>query len=133
DRAHDRIGVAGEPATPGALRPINGSPMPPLPGHAGTGLLRAGAASLGYETFAPPLLINSVPRAGRPACLGCGACVGMVCPNDSRNGTHNTSLARAAASGRCRIETGAVAERIETDGRGRASAVHWRRRDGVRM
>jgi choline dehydrogenase-like flavoprotein len=69
------------------------------------------------------LLINTVRRDGRPACERCGQCVGFACPSDAKNGTHNTVLLRALATGRTDLVTGALVERLETDGRGRVTGV----------
>ena len=89
--------------------------MPPVPRDAATAVLKRGADALGVNTFTPPLLINTVPRDGRAACIQCGSCVGFPCPSDAKNGTQNTMLPRALATGRCDLVTGAMVERIDTD------------------
>ena len=53
-----------------------------------------------------PLAINSVARDGRAACVRCSQCVGHACPVDAKNGSHNTFLARALATGACDLLTG---------------------------
>lgn len=113
-RAEDEIGVAGEPGPHGA--PVY--PMPPVPPQPATGRLRAGAARLGLPIFAPPLLVNTIPRAGRAACIGCGSCVGFPCPSDGKNGTQNTMVPRALRTGRCTLLTETTASRIAPDARG---------------
>lgn len=125
ERAEWEIGVAGTPeGLPSPRR--RGFPMPPFPGHASRAALTQGARKLGLSTVVPPLLINSVPRDGRAACAACGSCVGFACPSDAKNGTHNTALARAVASGRCVLAASAVVTRVTTDGAGRATGVLWR-------
>lgn len=121
DRAEWEIGVAGEPA-PGAIR-RRGYPMPPVPAHATAAVLAKGAEQLGIKTFTPPILVNSVPRAGRAACIACGSCVGFPCPSDAKNGTQNTVIPRALATGNCDLVTGAMVERVTTDQHGRVTGI----------
>ena len=86
-------------------------------------VLARGAEALGIATLTPPLLINTEPRAGRGACIQCGSCVGFPCPSDGKNGTQNTMLPRALATGACDLVTRAMVERITTDGNGRVTGV----------
>jgi choline dehydrogenase-like flavoprotein len=86
-------------------------------------MLARGAQRLGIDTLSPPLLANSVARAGRAACIGCGSCVGFPCPSDAKNGTQNTMLPRALATGRCTLVTHATVEKVTTDPRGRVTGV----------
>ena len=79
----------------------------------------------GWPPAAVPLLINSVPYGGRPACIRCGTCVGFACHADAKNGSQNTTVMRAVATGRCDLLTGAAATRLITQGR-------TRRRSGAR-
>jgi choline dehydrogenase-like flavoprotein len=44
---------------------------------------------------------------------------------DAKNGTHNTLITRALATGRCELLTEAVVERIETDLAGRVTGVSY--------
>jgi len=127
EQAEWEMGVSGDEAAAGKNRPRHRAyPMPPLPLNTQGRLLRAGASSLGWDTQTVPLLINSVPYNGRAACVHCQHCVGFACPTDAKNGTQNTLITRALATGRCRVETSAMAERIETDGAGRVTGVtYW--------
>jgi choline dehydrogenase-like flavoprotein len=70
-----------------------------------------------------PLLINTVPYLGRAACARCSQCIGFTCPIEAKNGSHNTVIARAAATGLLSVITGAQAERISVDSHGRVSGV----------
>ena len=106
--------------------------MPPLPGSGSTEVLRSGAADLGLKTFVVPLLLNSEPRDGRAACIQCGTCIGFPCPTDAKNGSQNTLLKRALASGNCTLMTGIVAERIATDAAGKVVGVDVEHPDGRR-
>ncbi|ODT65343.1 MAG: glucose-methanol-choline oxidoreductase [Pelagibacterium sp. SCN 63-23] len=123
ERAEWEIGVAGaeDPLQHGAR--TRGYPMPPLPRYSSARILERGAEALGLPTFSPPLLINSVRRDGRPACIECGTCVGFPCPSDAKNGTQNTAIPRAIATGRCTLVTGAMVTRVETDDGGRVLGV----------
>jgi choline dehydrogenase-like flavoprotein len=87
--------------------------------------LARGAATRGWKTFAPPLAINTQPYRGRGACIQCGQCIGFACPTDAKNGSHNTLLPRALASGRCELLTGAHAARATTDASGRVDGVDY--------
>jgi choline dehydrogenase-like flavoprotein len=106
--------------------------MPPLPINAQGTALRLGARQLGWPTFSVPALINSVPYNNRPACIHCQHCVGFPCPVDAKNGTHNTLIARALATGRCDLLTQATVDKIETDSIGHVSGVSYIDNAGVR-
>jgi choline dehydrogenase-like flavoprotein len=124
DRAEWELGVSGDPAGNVHAGPrIRGYPMPPLPLNGTAEPLLRGARALGLSTSPVPMLINSVPYNGRGGCLNCGACVGFGCPGGFKNGTHNTVIPRAVATGRCDLLAGARVERVVTDGRGRVTGV----------
>ncbi len=126
DRAEWEIGVSGDPTGDSAAGPrARGYPMPPIRSNAipSRAALSCGAKALGLTTGPPPLLINSEARGGRGACLSCGACVGFGCPGEFKNGTHNTVIPRAIATGRCDVLTGARVERLVTDADGRVTGV----------
>lgn len=124
DRVEYELGVSGDPdGNAYAGRRSRGYPMPPLPLTASGRLLQAGAQRIGWETAPVPLLINSLPYNGRSACLGCGTCVGFSCRADAKNGTHNTALPLALATGRCDLVVSAQATRLVTDGHGRVTGV----------
>ncbi len=124
--AEQELGVAGDSIASAIVWPRGADyPLPAVPVNR-TGLtLRQGAASLGWETLTPPLLINSRPYNGRPACTQCQHCVGFACPVDAKNGTHNTMIPRALASGRCTLVTEAIVERIDTDSDGTVIGVSY--------
>ena len=121
-RAEREIGVAGElgHAHHGAR---DAYPMPPFPSNADGRVLRDAARRLGWRTAAIPLAINTQPYGGRDACVRCGTCVGFACPSDAKNGTHNTSIPRALATGRCRLLTRAQVAEVITDSTGAARGV----------
>jgi choline dehydrogenase-like flavoprotein len=118
DRVEWEIGVCGASSGPLTDRfaRARGYPMPPLRADAIRVAFSAAADRLGWGWGPVPFAINSVPRAGRAACVHCPACVGHACPVDGKNGTHNTVIPRAVASG-CEVLTGAQVVGIENGGR----------------
>jgi choline dehydrogenase-like flavoprotein len=122
-RVEQEIGVCGD----GAAHRNQGHrsadyPMPPLPDNTEAQVLRRGAEKLGLTTGPVPMLINSVPRAGRGRCVQCGECVGFACPVDAKNGPYNTLLPDAVAAG-CDLVTGARVLEVVTDPAGRVTGV----------
>ena len=117
ERVEWELGVCGADAP----RPYDGArsrgyPMPPFAPNAAEPVLARGAEALGLATGPVPLLINSVPYGGRPACIRCGTCAGFACHAGAKNGSHNTTIMRAVATGRCDLLTGAAATRLITQG-----------------
>jgi choline dehydrogenase-like flavoprotein len=124
EKAEWELGVAGDSSP----NPNHGPrrreyPMPPVPDNVRRRVLSRGAAKLGIHASPVPLLINTRPYNNRPACVQCGMCVGFACPSDSKNGSQNTMLPRAFATGRCKLVTNAIVERIITDSKGKATGV----------
>lgn len=103
-RAEHELGVAGEE---GGLttrtRRSGGYPMPAFETEPARDLLAGAAERLGWSWGPIPLALNSVPHDGRPACVRCPQCVGHACPVDAKNGSHNTFLPRAVATGNCDV------------------------------
>ena len=125
DRVEWELGVSGSGAGPiGARnRRTRDYPMPPLPSNRVGKELGAAADRMGWSYGPIPFAINSVPRDGRPACVRCAQCVGHACPVEAKNGTHNTFIPRAIATGNCDLLLSAQALAIEHDGRGTATGV----------
>lgn len=125
-RAEWEIGVGGDSQASARLWPRRKEyPLPPVPlTHPGS-VLRQGADELGWDTLAVPLAINTAPYGGRPACTQCTFCVGFACPVDAKNGTRNTLIPRALATGRCDLVSEAIVERIDCDSNGRAIGVSY--------
>src|SRR5262245_27279957 len=95
--------------------------MPPIAPGVTEPVLAASAAQLGIATAAVPLLINSVPYNGRPACIRCKTCVGFACHAATKNGTHNTVIMRARATGRCDLLASTAATSLLSEGRAMVS------------
>ena len=125
ERVEWEIGVAGAAGADDSCAGKKPYPLPPVDSNPERIVLERGAAVLGLNTFPVPLLINTVPYNGRPACGRCGMCVGFLCPTDGKNGTQNTMIPRALATGRCTLITGAMVQRIHTDEAGHASGVSF--------
>ena len=126
ERAEWEIGVAGDGKGNHFQGPRRRDyPMPPLATNPQRLLLGAGAARLGFSTFTPPILVNTVPRDGRDACIQCGMCVGFACPSDGKNGTQNTVVPRALATGRCELIESAMVEKVLTDAGSNVTGVSY--------
>lgn len=126
ERAEWELGVAGEGHSLKDVVPrVRDYPLPSVAPSLQTIALQRGAHRLGWTTSPVPLLINTVPYDGRQACVACKYCVGFACPTDAKNGPHNTMIPRALATGHCKLVTGAMAERIETDASGKVNAVSY--------
>jgi choline dehydrogenase-like flavoprotein len=124
DEAEWMLGVAGDGSSHRVQGPrARDYPMAPLPMNTEARVLAAGARSLGWSTGAVPLLINTEPYAGRSRCVQCGECVGFACPSDAKNGSFNTVIPRAIATGRCQLVPRCRALRIITDGPGRVTGA----------
>jgi choline dehydrogenase-like flavoprotein len=126
EKAEWEIGVAGQ----GDLDPFAGPrrrryPMPPHDYNLEGELLHQAAERLKWHPFPIPMLRNSVPYGGRPACIHCRYCVGFACEVNAKNGTHNTAIPRAVKTGNCELRTGCVASEVLIDNRGRARAVRY--------
>jgi len=133
ERIEQELGVCGDAQAMTHLPAYARSyPMPPLALTRQGTLHRRGATQLGWHTFPVPLALNSVPYADRPACIRCEWCVGFACPVDAKNGSHNTFIPRAVASGKCNLVTGAMVEHIVTKG-GHATGVVYFDQDNQRV
>lgn len=120
------IGVSGlagaSPFDPPRSKPY---PMPPMPVKSSGVLLERGARKLGWHPFPAPLVINSQPYRGRPACIHCGFCHGFACEVTAKASTLTTVIPEAEATGRCEVRAGSYVFRIDTNERGRATGVAW--------
>jgi len=127
EKAEYEIGVSGDvspdPFHAPRRKPL---PMPPLgPPTREHEILKRAALRLGWHPFDIPMLRNSVPYNGRPACMRCRWCVGFVCEVDAKNGTQNTVIPKALATGNCELRTECVAKEILVDSQGRARGVAY--------
>jgi choline dehydrogenase-like flavoprotein len=100
-------------------------PMPPVTPGREHGILEPAARKLGLHPFHIPMLRNSVPYNGRGACMQCRWCVGFACEVNARNGTHNTVIPVALASGNCQLRTECMTREILLDSAGKATGVAY--------
>ncbi len=124
DKAEYEIGISGDysptPFKGPRRRPL---PMPPLPPNREFGILEPAARKLGLNPFPLPMARNSVPYNGRGPCMRCRWCCGFACEVDAKNGSQNTVLPIALATGNCELRTECMVTQIVTDDRGRARSV----------
>ena len=126
DQAEYEIGVSGDDSPTPFHSPRRRSlPMPPLPPNREFAILEPAAKRLGLHPFPIPMLRNSVPYNGRGPCMRCRWCVGFACEVDAKNGSQNTVIPAALATGNCELRTRSMVKEILTDNRGRARGVSY--------
>jgi len=131
EKAEYEIGISGD----ASLTPFHGPrrrplPMPPLPPNREFQILEPAARRLGLHPFPIPMARNSVPYNGRGPCMRCRWCVGFACEVDAKNGSQNTVIPLALATGNCELRTECMAREILTDDQGRARGVAYYDADG---
>lgn len=125
------IGVCGDHSRMPHLPDYNKAyPMPALQLPYKSSVMQEGLDKLGWQGIRVPRLINSVPYNDRPACVNCQHCVGFACPVDAKNGTQNTMIMRAVATGNCTLQTETMVSQLLTDGGGRVIGVRLLTEDG---
>lgn len=126
EKAEWEVGVAGDdsqnPFAPPRKKP---QPMPPFENNREGRVLAAAAVRLGLHPFPIPMLRNSVPYNGRPACIRNRTCVGFACPVDGKNGTQNTVIPTAMETGNCEVRTHCQVAEIMSDAAGRVRGVKY--------
>ena len=131
EKAEWEIGVSGDAAAnPFGAPRKKPYPMPPLPPNREHDILKDAAEWLGLHPFPIPMLRNTIPYNGRPACMRCRWCVGFACEVDAKCGTHNTVIPKALATKNCQLRTECVAKEIVTNGQGRITGVAYFDADG---
>ncbi len=126
EKAEWEIGVSGDdtqnPFAPPRRKP---HPMPPFSHNREAKLLLDAAKRLGYHPFPIPMLRNSVPYLGRPACIRMRTCVGFACPVNAKCGTHNTVIPVALATGNCELRINSVVSEILVNEQGKILGVSY--------
>ncbi len=132
EKAEWELGVSGDVSNDPFKGPRNKPlPMPPVsPQGKEHGILDTAARKLGFHPFHIPMLRNSVPYNGRPACMRCRWCVGFACEVDAKNGTQNTVIPVALKTGLLELRTECMTREIIVDERGRATGVRYFDREG---
>jgi choline dehydrogenase-like flavoprotein len=126
EKAEYEIGVSGDDA---GMRPKpprrNKFPMPAFSYNREGNILNEAAQRLGLNPFPIPMLRNSVPYMGRPACYRFRTCVGFACPVDAKGGSQNTVLPLALKTGLCELRVECKVFEIMTDAKGKARGVKY--------
>ncbi len=131
DKAEYEIGVSGDySGTPFKGPRRRDLPMPPLPPNREFEILEPAARRLGLHPFHIPMARNSIPYNGRGPCMRCRWCVGFACEVDAKNGSQNTVIPTAVATGNCELRTECMVKEILTDDRGRARGVTYFNENG---
>lgn len=126
EKAEWEIGVSGDDSqNPFASPRKKSQPMPPFENNKEGKVLAAACRRLGLHPFPIPMLRNSVPYNGRPACIRNRTCVGFACPVDGKNGTHNTVIPTAMATGNCEVRVHCQVAEIMSDASGRVTGVKY--------
>ena len=134
EKAEWELGVSGDDSN----NPFKGPrrkplPMPPVsPQGREFEILDKAARKLGLHPFHIPMLRNSVPYNGRPACMRCRWCVGFACEVDAKNGTQNTVIPVALKTGLLELRTECMTREIVVDDHGRATGVRYFDRERAR-
>ena len=131
EKAEYEIGISGDysgtPFHGPRRRPL---PMPPLPPNREFEILEPAARRLGLHPFHLPMARNSIAYNGRGPCMRCRWCCGFACEVDAKNGSQNTVLPVALATGNCELRTECMVKEILTDDKGRALGVAYFDADG---
>jgi len=126
EKAEWEIGVSGDDSNNIFRAPRKRSlPMPPLPPNREYTILKPAAQRLSLHPFDIPMLRNSVPYGGRAPCMRCRWCVGFACEVNAKNGTHNTVIPKALATGNCELKTDCMTKEILTDSTGHVTGVAY--------
>ncbi|NEB00796.1 GMC family oxidoreductase [Streptomyces sp. SID13726] len=125
DRIERCIGVSRAPGTDPLEPPGPPAVMPAHPYSTQGRLLADSGRRIGLRPFPTPLAINSVPYAGRPACVRCGPCNEHVCPTGARANAATLLTDAAVPPGALTVAHGAKALRIVLRDRYRAACVEW--------
>ncbi len=105
-------------------------PLPPMPVKSSGVLLERGARRLGLHPFPAPVAVLSQPYQGRAACTHCGYCEAFGCEINAKSSTLAALIPLAEKTGKCEIRPEAYVRKIETDKKGRATAVIYFNRAG---
>ncbi|KPH97995.1 GMC oxidoreductase [Actinobacteria bacterium OK074] len=125
DRVERCIGVSRQSGADPLEPPGPAAVMPAHPFSSQGRLIAAAGRRIGLRPFPTPLAINSVPYAGRPACVRCGPCNEYVCPTGARADAASLLLDSTLPDGALTVAHGAKALRIVLGDRHRATCVEW--------
>ncbi|HXX65233.1 MAG TPA: GMC family oxidoreductase [Bacteroidota bacterium] len=134
EKAEWEIGVSGDMSgNPFCAPRAKPYPMPPFAYNKEATMLEAAMRRKGLHPFPIPMLRNSVPYNGRPACVRRRSCCGFGCPLNAKCGTHNTVIPTAIASGNCELRTNCVVSELLIDSAGKITGVTYFDSDEVKQ
>ena len=134
EKAEWEIGVAGDSSlNPFAAPRKKPYPMPPFAYNREATILESAMKRMGLHPFPIPMLRNSVPYSGRPACVRRRTCCGFACPVNAKCGTHNTVIPAALSTGNCELRTRCVVGSLLIDASGRITGVGYFDRDNTKQ
>jgi len=126
EKAENEIGVSGDDTNMFPKPPRkNKFPMPGFAYNQEGTILESAAHRLGLNPFPIPMLRNSVPYNGRPACYRFRTCVGFACPVDAKAGSQNTVIPIAIKTGLCDLRLECKVFEIITNDKGKAYGVKY--------
>ncbi len=126
EKAEWEIGVSGDDSqNPFASPRKKPQPMPHFENNREGKVLADACQRLGLNPFPIPMLRNSVPYNGRPACIRNRTCVGFACPVDGKNGTQNTVIPTAMATGNCEVKVSCQVAEVLSDSSGKVTGVAY--------
>ena len=126
EKAEWEIGVSGQdPQNPFVPERKKHLPMPPFEFNREGKMLYEAAKRRGWHPFPIPMLRNSIPYNGRPACYRMRTCVGFACPVNAKCGTHNTVIPVALASGNCELRINCQVAEIMVNDQGKATGIKY--------
>jgi choline dehydrogenase-like flavoprotein len=125
-KAEWEIGVSGDDSqNPFASPRQTPHPMPPFSYNKEGKLLYNAAQKIGLHPFPIPMLRNSVAYNGRPGCINNRTCVGFACPVNAKNGSQNTVIPTALATGNCELRINSVVREVHISDQGRATGITY--------
>ncbi len=126
EMAEWEIGVSGSDSlNPFAAPRKKERPMPPFEYNREAKVISDTAKRMGLHPFPIPMLRNSVPFNGRPACIRNRTCCGFACGVDAKNGTQNTVIPKALQTGYCDLKTNCKVQEVIVDETGMARGVKY--------
>ncbi len=116
------VGISGDAVREGRSKPY---PLSPIISHPAADLVDAACRKLALRAFPTPRAIISADYDGRPACHYCGFCGSYGCEVGAKSSSLATFLVAAQKTGKLRILSRAMVEKIEVDEKGRATGATY--------
>ncbi|MDR1344794.1 MAG: GMC family oxidoreductase [Tannerellaceae bacterium] len=129
-QAEWEVGVSGDDSNPFAAPRERPYPMPAFEYNRDGEYLAGVCRRMGLHPFSIPMLRNSVAYNGRAACIRNRTCCGYACPVDAKNGTHNTVIPVAMATGLCEVRTHCVVAELLVNDAGLVDGVRYFDKEG---